>query len=36
MGRRLRRPRAARAVEGGGGAALTAWGLVLASGPLLR
>ncbi|MFF2410509.1 LysE family translocator [Streptomyces sp. NPDC058092] len=36
MGRWLRRPRTARAIEGGSGAALTALGLVLVSGPLLH
>ncbi|MFF2962392.1 LysE family translocator [Streptomyces sp. NPDC057963] len=36
MGRWLRRPRAARAIEGGSGAALTALGLVLVSGPLVH
>ncbi|MEV8208542.1 LysE family translocator, partial [Streptomyces sp. NPDC079189] len=32
----LRRPRAARAIEGGSGAALTALGLALVTGPLLH
>ncbi|MFE9856330.1 LysE family translocator [Streptomyces sp. NPDC005780] len=36
LGRRLRRPRTARAIEGGSGAALTALGLVLVTGPLLH
>ncbi|MFC8228469.1 LysE family translocator [Streptomyces sp. NPDC057287] len=36
LGRWLRRPRAARAIEGGSGTALTALGLVLVAGPLLR
>lgn len=36
LGRWLRRPRTARAIEGGSGAALTALGLVLVTGPLLR
>lgn len=36
LGRWLRRPRAARAIEGGSGAALTALGLVLVTGPLLH
>ncbi|GAA2921668.1 hypothetical protein GCM10010518_05620 [Kitasatospora cinereorecta] len=36
LGRWLRRPRTARAVEGGSGAALTALGLVLVTGPLLH
>ncbi|MFJ2271415.1 LysE family translocator [Streptomyces sp. NPDC087849] len=36
MGRWLRRPRTARAIEGGSGAALTALGLVLVSGPLVH
>ncbi|WP_327366028.1 LysE family translocator [Streptomyces sp. NBC_01217] len=36
LGRWLRRPRTARAIEGGSGAALTALGLVLVSGPLLH
>jgi threonine/homoserine/homoserine lactone efflux protein len=35
-GRWLRRPRAARAVEGRNGAALTALGLALVTGPLLH
>lgn len=35
LGRWLRRPRTARAIEGGSGAALTALGLVLVTGPLL-
>ncbi|MFF2900911.1 LysE family translocator [Streptomyces sp. NPDC057966] len=34
LGRWLRRPRTARAVEGGSGVALTALGLVLVTGPL--
>ncbi|MER5612609.1 LysE family translocator [Streptomyces sp. NPDC002215] len=34
LGRWLRRPRTARAIEGGSGAALTALGLVLVAGPL--
>ncbi|MFJ8851977.1 LysE family translocator [Streptomyces sp. NPDC102437] len=34
LGRWLRRPRTARAIEGGSGAALTALGLVLVTGPL--
>lgn len=36
LGRWLRRPRTARAIEGGSGAALTALGLALVTGPLLR
>ncbi|MFE4328796.1 MULTISPECIES: LysE family translocator [unclassified Streptomyces] len=36
LGRWLRRPRTARAIEGGSGAALTGLGLVLVSGPLLH
>lgn len=36
LGRWLRRPRAASAIEGGSGAALTALGLVLVGGPLLH
>ncbi|WP_326734816.1 LysE family translocator [Streptomyces sp. NBC_01022] len=36
LGRWLRRPRTARAIEGGSGAALTALGLVLVTGPLLH
>ncbi|WP_392841905.1 LysE family translocator [Streptomyces sp. LN500] len=36
LGRWLRLPRAARAIEGGSGAALTALGLVLVTGPLLH
>ncbi|MFI2781387.1 LysE family translocator [Streptomyces sp. ALB3] len=36
LGRWLRRPRAARAIEGGSGTALTALGLVLVTGPLLH
>ena len=36
LGRWLRRPRTARAIEGGSGAALTALGLVLVGGPLLH
>ncbi|MFD7721080.1 LysE family translocator [Streptomyces sp. NPDC059814] len=36
LGRWLRRPRTARAIEGGSGAALTALGAVLATGTLLR
>ncbi|MER5553909.1 LysE family translocator [Streptomyces sp. NPDC002793] len=36
LGRWLRRPRTARAIEGGSGAALTALGLVLVTGPLLN
>ncbi|MFJ8886676.1 LysE family translocator [Streptomyces sp. NPDC102402] len=36
LGRWLRRPRTARAIEGGSGTALTALGLVLVTGPLLR
>ncbi|MFG2539272.1 LysE family translocator [Streptomyces sp. NPDC048511] len=36
LGRWLRRPRASRAIEGGSGTALTALGLVLVTGPLLR
>ncbi|MEU9201992.1 LysE family translocator [Streptomyces sp. NPDC048332] len=36
LGRWLRRPRAARVIEGGSGAALTALGLALVTGPLLR
>ncbi|MFD3496099.1 LysE family translocator [Streptomyces sp. NPDC058690] len=36
LGRWLRRPRAARAIEGGSGAALTALGLALVTGPLLH
>ncbi|MFJ6851094.1 LysE family translocator [Streptomyces sp. NPDC091271] len=36
MGRWLRRPRAARVIEGGSGTALTALGLVLVTGPLLH
>ncbi|MEV7404844.1 LysE family translocator [Streptomyces sp. NPDC091267] len=36
LGRWLRRPRAARAIEGGSGAALTALGLVLVTGTLLH
>ncbi|MFG2427130.1 LysE family translocator [Streptomyces sp. NPDC048590] len=36
LGPWLRRPRAARVVEGGSGAALTALGLVLVTGPLLH
>lgn len=35
LGRWLRRPRAARVIEGGSGSALTALGLVLVAGPLL-
>ncbi|WP_327247640.1 LysE family translocator [Streptomyces sp. NBC_01320] len=35
LGRWLRRPRTARAIEGGSGAALTALGLVLVTGPLV-
>ncbi|MFD4941071.1 LysE family translocator [Streptomyces sp. NPDC058409] len=36
LGRWLRRPRTARAIEGGSGLALTGLGLVLVSGPLLH
>jgi threonine/homoserine/homoserine lactone efflux protein len=36
LGRWLRRPRTARAIEGGSGSALTALGLVLVTGPLLH
>lgn len=36
LGRWLRRPRTARAIEGGSGAALAALGLVLVTGPLLH
>ncbi|MET8511703.1 LysE family translocator [Streptomyces sp. NPDC005077] len=36
LGRWLRRPRAARAIEGRSGAALTALGLALVTGPLLH
>ncbi|WP_406448064.1 LysE family translocator [Streptomyces sp. NBC_00876] len=36
LGRWLRRPRTARAIEGGSGAALTVLGLVLVTGPLLH
>ncbi|WP_326664783.1 LysE family translocator [Streptomyces sp. NBC_00385] len=36
LGRWLRRPRTARAIEGGSGAALTALGLALVTGPLLH
>ncbi|MFD0024288.1 LysE family translocator [Streptomyces sp. NPDC058382] len=36
LGRWLRRPRTARAIEGGSGAALTALGLVLVTGTLLH
>lgn len=36
LGRWLRRPRTARAIEGGSGAALTVLGVVLVTGPLLR
>ncbi|WP_406150935.1 LysE family translocator [Streptomyces sp. NBC_01012] len=36
LGRWLRRPRTTRAIEGGSGTALTALGLVLVTGPLLR
>ncbi|QSS89510.1 LysE family translocator [Streptomyces sp. M54] len=36
LGRWLRRPRTARAVEGGSGVALTGLGLALVTGPLLR
>ncbi|WP_393055073.1 LysE family translocator [Streptomyces sp. LN549] len=36
LGRWLRRPRTTRAIEGGSGAALTALGLVLVTGPLLH
>ncbi|MEV7106568.1 LysE family translocator [Streptomyces atroolivaceus] len=36
LGRWLRRPRAARVIEGGSGSALTALGLVLVAGPLLH
>lgn len=36
LGRWLRRPRTARAIEGGSGAALTALGLVLVTGPLMH
>ncbi|MFD6275368.1 LysE family translocator [Streptomyces sp. NPDC060209] len=36
LGRWLRRPRTARAIEGGSGTALTALGLVLVTGPLLH
>ncbi|MEU8698303.1 LysE family translocator [Streptomyces sp. NPDC048680] len=36
LGRWLRRPRTARAIEGGSGAALTALGAVLVTGTLLR
>lgn len=36
LGRWLRRPRAARAIEGGSGAALTVLGLVLVTGTLLH
>ncbi|MFI9193457.1 LysE family translocator [Streptomyces californicus] len=36
LGRWLRRPRAARVVEGGSGVALTGLGLALVTGPLLR
>lgn len=36
LGRWLRRPRTARAIEGGSGAALTTLGLVLVTGPLLH
>ncbi|MCX4536627.1 LysE family translocator [Streptomyces sp. NPDC002596] len=36
LGRWLRRPRTARAIEGGSGAALTALGLVLVTGPLVH
>lgn len=36
LGRWLRRPRTARAIESGSGAALTALGLVLVTGPLLH
>ncbi|MFB7298259.1 LysE family translocator [Streptomyces rubiginosohelvolus] len=36
LGRWLRRPRTARAIEGGSGLALTGLGLALVTGPLLR
>ncbi|MFJ9640849.1 LysE family translocator [Streptomyces sp. NPDC101178] len=36
LGRWLRRPRTARAIEGGSGVALTGLGLALVAGPLLR
>ncbi|MFH9616621.1 LysE family translocator [Streptomyces pratensis] len=36
LGRWLRRPRTARAIEGGSGSALTALGVVLVTGPLLH
>lgn len=36
LGRWLRRPRTARAIEGGSDAALTALGLVLVTGPLVH
>ncbi|MFI6862117.1 LysE family translocator [Streptomyces sp. NPDC050421] len=36
LGRWLRRPRTARAIEGGSGAVLTVLGVVLVTGPLLR
>ncbi|TXS49504.1 LysE family translocator [Streptomyces sp. OR43] len=36
LGRWLRRPRTARAIEGGSGAALTALGLALVTGPLVH
>lgn len=36
LGRWLRRPRTARAIEGGSGVALTGLGLALVTGPLLR
>lgn len=36
LGRWLRRPRTARAIQGGSGAALTVLGVVLVTGPLLR
>ncbi|WP_103760003.1 LysE family translocator [Streptomyces sp. SM10] len=36
LGRWLRRPRTARAIEGGSGTALTALGLVLVTGPLMH
>lgn len=36
LGRWLRRPRTARAIEGGSGAALAALGLMLVTGPLLH
>ncbi|MBM7442319.1 LysE family translocator [Streptomyces sp. HB132] len=36
LGRWLRRPRTARVIEGGSGTALTALGLLLVTGPLLR